>query len=277
MILRTLGFSLFSSLRVYALMEGRWPLALFVFSMFLPSIIAPSFSYANQSSIGVDRFGCQFMSTSSQIVHDRLRIAGIIADLLSETIVIIVTLKRTFHLRGNIPKDEHDNKPGLAALLLRDGTVYFVALLVLSLADMLVLVFDHVPQPVVGYDYWVVPFYTPVFRTIIISRFILMLRAIHYNIDDGNEHYSTGLQFGSRVVGSLGAPVEPLRFVDGASADFDEEEDENIIFSNDPFAAGMLSTSSPPTSSATGSGSETKHSDEMEMYRVHDLVGEKSV
>jgi len=162
MILRTLAFSLFSSLRVYALMERDWRLAVFVALLFLPSVITPAYSYAHQWSPAVDRYGCQLAYLASQPAHDHMRIAGIVADILSETIVIIVTLKKTFSLRNNDKSETSgSDHPSLSRLLLRDGTLYFGALLILSLADMLVLIFDHVPQSVVGYDYWVVPYYTP--------------------------------------------------------------------------------------------------------------------
>ncbi|KAF8969001.1 hypothetical protein BDZ97DRAFT_1915691 [Flammula alnicola] len=186
--------------------------------------------------------------TQRTICSATVRIAGIIADLLSEMIVIIVTLRKTFHLRGNLPLDDERKLPSVSGLLLQGGTIYFVALMILSLADMLVLVFDHVPQSVVGYDYWVVPYYTPVFRTIIICRFLLMLRSIFLGEedDDSEKSRSGSLQFSSRVVGNLGAPIEfnPIRFADGGSGDEQDEEDEDIVYSRDPFTAGMMAAGS---------------------------------
>ncbi|KAJ6613158.1 hypothetical protein B0H10DRAFT_2222472 [Mycena sp. CBHHK59/15] len=224
MILRTLGFGMFSSLRVFALMRNDWRLAIFVFLLCLPSAVMPSYVYSHQYSPGVDRYG--------------LRIAGIIADIISETIVIIVTVLRTFKLRNSEIPFEGKARPGLAFLLLRDGTIYFAALLVLSLADMLVLIFDHVPDFATRYDYWVVPYYTPVFRTIIICRFLLMLRAIYY--DESREVPETddplgSLHFASRAIGSMGAPVDASHFEE----DVDIEDDEEVIYSRDPLATGL--------------------------------------
>ncbi|KAJ6584026.1 hypothetical protein DFH09DRAFT_265449 [Mycena vulgaris] len=235
MILRTLGFALFSSLRVLALSDRNWQLAITVFLLCMPSAITPAYVYAHQTSPGVDRYGCQLAYMASAIVHDRLRIGGIIADILAESIVIVVTIIRTFKLRNSDIPFEGKKRPGLAAILLRNGTIYFLALLVLSLADMLVLIFDHVPEFATRYDYWVVPYYTPVFRTIIICRFLLMLRAIYY---DDLEADGTGidhsLHFASRVIGSMGAPVDAARFDE--DSDF---EDEDIVYSNDPLATGL--------------------------------------
>ncbi|KAF8186791.1 hypothetical protein BJ912DRAFT_1060064 [Pholiota molesta] len=232
MVLRTLAFNVFSALRVYALMGNKLPLAIFVLLLCLPSLITPAYVYAHQWSSGVDRYG--------------LRISGILADLLAEIIVIGVTFRKTAHIRGNLPLDKQSKLPSLSGLILRDGTLYFVALLILSLADMLVLIFDHVPQAVVGYDYWVVPYYTPVFRTIIICRFLLTLRAIYQGGDEeeDNEKSQIGtLRFASRVVGSLGAPVETnsTRFADGSE---DDDYDEEIMYSRDPLAAGLVSEGS---------------------------------
>ncbi|KAJ6571463.1 hypothetical protein B0H19DRAFT_1130027 [Mycena capillaripes] len=102
---------------------------------------------------------------------------------------------------------------------------------------MLVLIFDHVPEFATRYDYWVVPYYTPVFRTIIICRFLLMLRAVYY--DEGAETKSTAtgtLHFASRVIGPLGAPVDVSTF-DEDYTDFEDEE--SIVYAEDPLVAGL--------------------------------------
>jgi hypothetical protein len=83
------------------------------------------------------------------------------------------------------------------------------------------------------------------FRTIIICRFLLTLRAIYQGGDEeDNEKSQIGtLRFASRVVGSLGAPVEtnPTRFADGSE---DDDYDEEIMYSRDPLAAGLVSEGS---------------------------------
>ncbi|KAJ6565010.1 hypothetical protein DFH09DRAFT_474885 [Mycena vulgaris] len=240
MILRTLGFALFSSLRVLALSDRNWRLAISVFLLCMPSAITPAYVYAHQTSPGVDRYGCQLAYLASATVHDRLRIGGIIADILAESIVIVVTIIRTFKLRNSDIPFEGKKRPGLATILLRNGAIYFLALLVLSLADMLVLIFDHVPEFATRYDYWVVPYYTPVFRTIIICRFLLMLRAVYYDdLDAGGTGTEHTLHFASRVIGSMGAPVDAAHF-----------EDEDIVYSNDPLATGLAMISD--TSAETG-------------------------
>ncbi|KAG6850135.1 hypothetical protein H0H93_000520 [Arthromyces matolae] len=182
-----------------------------------------------------------------------VRIAGIVADILSETIVIIVTVRKTFRLRNNVNLVAA-KKPGLGRLLLRDGTVYFAALMVLSIADMLVLIFDHVPVPVIGYDYWVVPYYTPVYVAAAPDWFLLMLRSIYQDDSDEGEPPLGSLHFASRVVGPLGTTV---------TNEFDYNEDTDststrslaedgnhggITYSKEPFVAGMFfddSNSSP--------------------------------
>lgn len=54
-----------------------------------------------------------------------MRIAGIVSDILSETIVIIVTVRRTFHLRKNVTALASSlggsKNPGLGQLLFKDG------------------------------------------------------------------------------------------------------------------------------------------------------------
>ena len=56
-----------------------------------------------------------------------MRIAGIVADILGETIVIVVTVTRTFGLRNEVmPLEEANKRPGLMQLLLRDGEFHFL-------------------------------------------------------------------------------------------------------------------------------------------------------
>ncbi|KAJ7773877.1 hypothetical protein B0H16DRAFT_1510287, partial [Mycena metata] len=240
MIIRTIGFGLFSSLRVLALSNRNWYLAVPVLLLCVPSAVAPAYVYAHQESPAVDRYGCQLAYLASATLHDRLRIAGIIADILSETIVIVVTVNRTSWLRqssGEVALNGQ-RQPGVALVMLRNGAIYFVALLILSLADLLVLIFDHVPAFATRYDYWVVPYYTPVFRTIIICRFLLMLRAVYYE-EAGTDHPNTTvdepIHFASRVIGPLGAPVDASRFDD----DLDIEEDEGVVYTDDPLLTGL--------------------------------------
>ncbi|KAF7324177.1 hypothetical protein MKEN_00640500 [Mycena kentingensis (nom. inval.)] len=276
MLVRTVGFGLFSSLRVLALTEQNWALSGLVFLLCVPSAIVPSFVYSNQWAQGVGQYGCKLAYLASPIIHDRLRISGIVADILAEFTVIGVTLQRTFQLRHSaLPTDGYGKaRPGLAVIMLRTGCIYFVALLVLSLADMLVLLFDHVPEFATRYDYWVVPYYTPVFRTIIICRFLLMLRAVY--LDDGADsetgptaqdqdrhslHFAAGgpgsrdssdsdfesrshsSSFASRLIGNLGAPVDASCF-DGTS-----EEEENWEYNHNHGDAYELSAANPDTHS----------------------------
>jgi len=264
MILRTLGFGLFSALRVCALMRNDWRLGSLVFLLCLPGAITPAYVYAHQLSPETqpDRFGCQLAYMASQAIHERMRVAGIVCDISSETIVIIVTLSRTFSLRGaDATLAGSAKRPGLARLLLRDGTIYFAALLVLSLADMLVLVFDHVPESVIGYDYWVVPYYTPVFRTIIICRFLLTLRAIYFDdlAGNGEDAPADSLRFASRVIGSMGATVDPMQFGDIFETDSLDQDEDIIMYSRDPLATGLLMDSTTASTSANEKGVELSH------------------
>ncbi|KAG6853063.1 hypothetical protein C0991_007133 [Blastosporella zonata] len=99
------------------------------------------------------------------------------------------------------------------------------------------------PVPVVGYDYWVVPYFTPVFRTIIICRFLLMLRTIYYDDREEADTHIGSLRFGSRVVGPLGTTIDPeLDFEDSfddATEDSQAEDDRGVVYSREPFFAGM--------------------------------------
>jgi hypothetical protein len=105
----------------------------------------------------------------------------------------------------------------------------------------------------------VVPYYTPVyvfkiqcahrlnlahsFRTIIICRFLFMLKAVYY--DDGADADSAvidhSIHFASQVIGPLGAPVDATLFDEGSDI-----EDEVSVYTEDPFVAGLVMMSDAP-------------------------------
>lgn len=64
-----------------------------------------------------------------------------------------------------------------------------------------------------------------------------MLRAIYFddNAEPGDSALDHSIRFASRVIGSMGAPVDATRF-DDEDADID---DEDIVYSGDPLITGL--------------------------------------
>jgi len=72
-----------------------------------------------------------------------------------------------------------------------------------------------------------------------------MLRSIYYeegSDEDDAPADSQSLRFASRVIGTMGAPVESQ--FEGHSG-IEAWEDEHIVYSRDPLATGLLAVDSP--------------------------------
>ena len=77
--------------------------------------------------------------------------------------------------------------------------------------------------------------------SILFSHFILDLRSIHFSKDDtsGSTHQVTSVRFASNVGGDLGGSLD-VSWATGEERDIDEEEDNNIVYSNNPLAVGLI-------------------------------------
>ncbi|KIJ43584.1 hypothetical protein M422DRAFT_253165 [Sphaerobolus stellatus SS14] len=253
MILRTIAFSLFSSLRVYALTGKDWKLASFVLLLFLPSIIAPTYSYAHQFSPAVNALGCQLEFVASQPVHDHSMKLQFNHHYSTLTLELYHFEKDLLHAKQ--PQVERRSyKHGTPLTERRNPLLRCLADLVTGryacpYSALALLFFDHVPADVVGYNYWVVPYYTPVFRTIIICRFLLMLRTIYFPEDNDENSHVASMRFASRIVGNLGTTVGDLDFSGGEDKD---DHGDDIIYARNPFTTGLM------LSEAAGSNVEEK-------------------
>ncbi|KAI0752823.1 hypothetical protein C8Q80DRAFT_1267308 [Daedaleopsis nitida] len=143
--------------------------------------------------------------------------------------------------------------------LLRDGTMYFILSLSSAVVNLLYTLklpsfLDNKIADAVCLGFWVA--FSPVFTTIILSRFILALREIYYSDaeDECLGDYLTlprsesraGLvrnpSFSCRLIGNLGATVDAC-YDDHVDADASGPEHERMeerpTFSSDPFATGL--------------------------------------
>ncbi|KAI0093015.1 hypothetical protein BDY19DRAFT_989699 [Irpex rosettiformis] len=183
----------FSALRVYALMGGNILVTGIVFSL-------------NLVPVGTNLF---FFVTSTIVVNDTLgtRISVIIGDFL----VLLVTWSKSaklYHEAGQL----RINAP-LATLLFRDGTFYFIVLLILNVLQAIDTNIPFLFTMNVS-----TPFFD-VLPAIIVCRFILNLR----QVKPAESSWISGSQSGSlRFVGNAG---ESLRF----GADEEDAEEENIV------------------------------------------------
>lgn len=88
-----------------------------------------------------------------------------------------------------------------------------------------------------------------------------MLRSIYYE-ESNNGPEADGdaplgpLKFQSRVIGTMGAPVDS-QFDDYSGPEPWEEEDDDIVFSSDPLASGLLDMD-PPSRESESSNNRSK-------------------
>ncbi|GBE84072.1 hypothetical protein SCP_0600500 [Sparassis crispa] len=141
---------------------------------------------------------CQALLFIEWAVYLATRISVIVADV----IVLMVTWMKTYEIK-RYANSAHVEAP-LATLLLRDGTLYFMLLLMLNLSLMLSNYYGV-------YEY--LPYFIDLFMCIIVSRFLLNLR----ETDNVQNHvasnpsfvctHARSLQLASRIVGNMGASL----------------------------------------------------------------------
>ena len=77
--------------------------------------------------------------------------------------------------------------------------------------------------------------------SILLSHFILDLRSIHLSEDDtsGSTHQATSVRFASDIEENLGGSLD-ISWATGEERDIEEEEDNDIVYSDNPIAVGPI-------------------------------------
>ena len=77
--------------------------------------------------------------------------------------------------------------------------------------------------------------------SILLSHFILDLRSIPLSEDDssGSTHQVTSVRFASNIGENLGGSLD-ISWATGEERNIDEEEDNNIVYSDNPVAVGLI-------------------------------------
>lgn len=177
-------WAIVSSLRVYAISNRTVWVSLLTFLLALVPAATNVYNYI-ASSYFVSTYSilveCEYNQKYSDSVGMKLLICTRVAVILADAMVLLVTWR---HLRGTLKSSRiGTNRVSLGLLLLRDGTLYFVMLLLLNIAQIIAVLdfgqnFDPIPD-----------FIFPI-TIIIISRFILNLRRFSQNTGDPLESHS---------------------------------------------------------------------------------------
>ncbi|EMD32961.1 hypothetical protein CERSUDRAFT_77017 [Gelatoporia subvermispora B] len=138
-VLAILLAMIWAGIRVYAISAGSWPLALLVGT--LAMVPAGTNIYLNliksMISVGVEPFlgvECSENFNVSDAVFNDLPITDRSCAIAAEVIVLLITWYKTWSVKRSA--DQTGISTPLATMLLKDGTFYFVVLLILSIVQM---------------------------------------------------------------------------------------------------------------------------------------------
>lgn len=232
--------ALISAFRVWAIWGQRWTLFLVVLPI---ALIVPCFNVANFASARTNQVnglqvpfgGCVWMSVLSMETTQRLQVITRVSAIITDLIVLCSTWLKTHKIRRKMQFNKV--KAPLLALLFRDGSMYFGALLFLNI---LALVAEYLVNTLEN----PVPYFIDVLTCILISRFMLNLRS--FKVAENSKissasagYYPTSNSGGvlSTIVGNFGAPLSmgSLDDEDGLSLEVSSSD-----LHDDPLAAGLI-------------------------------------
>ncbi|KAI0628580.1 hypothetical protein C8Q77DRAFT_1067798 [Trametes polyzona] len=267
-----LMFGVFLMLRARGIWGKGW-IPILILALLTP--VRPLLSLYNQVhytpiAFGGPLYGCGAVINNT--LYSQLGIASRAAGLAIDATVLTLTWIRTLGMQ------RESRRLGLhtplVTLLLRDGTLYFLTILVIQICG---IVSVSVGNSFVLWDVW--PYFDQVFTVIFSCRFMLDLRGVYladpYRSQDDNtltdegEHGTggvlSGLRFSASVVGNMGAPLDTFgrrshgrSFSGGSSARYswndgrsdrtswsavpterESEESEGMETSTDPLFVGL--------------------------------------
>ncbi|KAH9926357.1 hypothetical protein B0H21DRAFT_764173 [Amylocystis lapponica] len=234
------GFwAVFSALRVYAIHSRKWKLPLLVL---LLGLVPAATNLYNASQLGVVTTDgeCDIQNKTPTTAQNKFAISTRVCVLASDTLVVLTTWRITYGIKR--AANAANMKVSLTTLLLRDGTIYFVVLSLLNIAD--------IGLYVTGVYQDMGNFIDPL-TAILISHFLSHLHEVYLSGGDSittsgssTAHFSD-MQFSSRVVGTIGAPLSH-RIAAGAADtlwgdDSDELDEtyEGMRVRNEPLGDGL--------------------------------------
>ncbi|KAH8102726.1 hypothetical protein BXZ70DRAFT_1059549 [Cristinia sonorae] len=237
------GVALFSTLRVYAI-SGR--ITLPVIAVFLCSMFAPSaniYNYSRHQIFEMDPIsGCTPRATPESIRRDpricshlsytsRMPIVTRSIAILTDLLVLAITWRKSMYIfKASLRMKQF--KPRISVLLMRDGTIYFVALSILNLVTLILNIKGYL-----GFGGTSFTFIADAIAPILISRFILDLRGVTYlheqtitDDQNGSMHFAA-----TSFVGQLAAPLDTAF---GPSDDRHHQRDD-LLRAREPFMVGL--------------------------------------
>lgn len=199
-----------SALRIFAVNDRKYVLPLIIALLYFPDMIEWIYQAARQTSTEIPGVGCIISYNLSFPFLSKFTIFTQACIIVSEALVVLVIWRATYgiHRLANIAR----TRLSVAGMLLRDGSMYFVALAVLSILDIILV--QHPTFIWIGSI-------TTTLTTILISRMFLNLHGF-YSVDEDDvetyETYATSNTIGFAPIACdtfrLSAVPGPTRFPD---------------------------------------------------------------
>ncbi|KAM5530943.1 hypothetical protein V8D89_015388 [Ganoderma adspersum] len=183
----------FSAMRAFALCR-KWSLSLFILCLSLVPVAVnlANFRYGLLGVI-VPSVGCKSEILTPSAVTRRGSL------ILSDCLLIVITWYGV-----NRPRKLQLQKNTFAAVLLRDGVVYFISLLLMNALHLILTMLSQSDIPSFQNSSFVAVFLEPL-TTILVSRFLLHLQSVNHKALNHTSASSTHttIVFSGRVLGSL--------------------------------------------------------------------------
>jgi len=173
-----------------------------------------------------------FLTCNNPIIT---RCVAILADIL---VLAVTWMKTADAMKASLQLGHF--KPRLSTVLFRDGTVYFLAPLVINIVTLVLNVVDVISNQNLDGTGFI--FVNEAIAPTLIARFMLDLRSIYYPTDDAPTQLSTINFATSRFMGNLAAPVgADSTWNSGSSDDIESDRGNQHEESKDPFLVGFAS------------------------------------
>lgn len=227
----------FTSLRTYAIWNKDWRIFGLVFFLGIVPCVVNIYYYTLLDIVSAPPpfLGCGEYVNLSPSAATILSIFNCVFAIVSDSIVLILTWLKTAEIQRSFTGA--NRKGNLVALIQRDGTLYFVTILILNVLNLVAIKFQAFGS---------LPAITEVLTSILISRFILNLRGIFLSPGGSNATTSTlrmsqmsSLHFASGIAGNLGAPLGDPADAEDRIDDSSTARGEVAYVSDDPLAAGL--------------------------------------
>ncbi|KAJ3479272.1 hypothetical protein NLI96_g9180 [Meripilus lineatus] len=212
----------FNVLRIWALWERHWAPVLVLFPLAMLPACINAYVHAYVFAFVVNPVPLPLGMCNPQLALDESILISILyvtklgadsrssagalsrgCSLATDFLTLLLTMVRTYSIRKTTTRV--NGKTDLLTLIIRDGSIYFGANLIINVAAVITnYMFVNISSPATQFS--------TALSSILFSRFILNIRGLHYDRYEYHSlpHFSSN--FSARVASKIGAPLESYHF-----------------------------------------------------------------